>query len=229
MVLRAATYVEERRFESTFRHILVDEFQDISQGRARLIRALKAQHADARIFAVGDDWQSIYRFAGTDIHIMRNFGKMFGGAFANETAVHRTVDLGRTFRSVDRIALTARHFVLQNPAQITKKVVPAGIASDPAIRMVWTRRDEGDAPLRNVLRGLAALPSPMDRKTSVLLLGRYRHVDPGLRDLQRAFPHLTLATRPSMPRRVWRRIMWCCLARMRAGSASRQRLRMTRS
>ncbi|WP_226937694.1 UvrD-helicase domain-containing protein [Pseudogemmobacter faecipullorum] len=193
MVLRAATYVEERRYESPFRHILVDEFQDISQGRARLIRALKAQHADARIFAVGDDWQSIYRFAGSDIHIMRNFGAMFGGSFADEKAVHRTVDLGRTFRSVDRIALAARRFVLQNPAQITKRVVPAGVAPDPAIRVVWTRRDEGDGQLRQVLSGLAALPAPMDRKTSVLLLGRYRFVDPGLRDLQRAFPQLSFS------------------------------------
>nr|WP_328588572.1 UvrD-helicase domain-containing protein [Phaeovulum veldkampii] len=66
MVLRAAGYVESRAYQSPFRHILVDEFQDISQDRARLVGALKAQHGDARIFAVGDDWQSIYRFAGAD-------------------------------------------------------------------------------------------------------------------------------------------------------------------
>lgn len=68
------------------------------------------------MFAVGDDWQSIYRFAGSDIHIMRNFGTEFGATFAGATGVHRMVDLGRTFRTVDKIALVARRFVLRNPA-----------------------------------------------------------------------------------------------------------------
>ena len=107
MVGRATSYVETGRYRSPFRHILVDKFQDISAGRAKLIKALKAQHSDARLFAVGDDWQSIYRLTGSDIHVMRHFGDAFGGTFAGATGVHRTVDLGRTFRSVDKIALAA--------------------------------------------------------------------------------------------------------------------------
>ncbi|MEZ5778861.1 MAG: UvrD-helicase domain-containing protein [Paracoccaceae bacterium] len=193
MILRASTYVEEGRFASPFRHILVDEFQDISQSRARLIKALKARHDDARIFAVGDDWQSIYRFAGSDIHIMRNFGEEFGGRFAGAEAVRRTVDLGRTFRSVDKIALPARHFVLRNPAQISKTVIAAGEAKETAIHVAWTRRGDGNAPLHEVLARLAQLPAPPDRQTSVLLLGRYRHVDPGIGDLRRRFSGLTLS------------------------------------
>ena len=61
MIVRAAEHVEAGRYKSPYRHLLVDEFQDISEGRARLLKALKAQHDDARLFAVGDDWQSIYR------------------------------------------------------------------------------------------------------------------------------------------------------------------------
>jgi DNA helicase IV len=193
MVARATAHVEAGRYQSPFRHILVDEFQDIAAGRARLIKALKAQHADARLFAVGDDWQSIYRFAGSDIHIMRHFGREFGGVFAGETGVHRSVDLGRTFRSVDKIALAARHFVLRNPAQITKTVIPAGVADQPAIRVVWTRKDTGDATLIAVLSGLSTAPAPAGRKTSVLLLGRYRRIDPGVANLQRRFPGLTIS------------------------------------
>ncbi len=192
MVNRATDHVEAGRYRSPFRHILVDEFQDIAAGRARLIRALKAQHADARVFAVGDDWQSIYRFAGSDIHIMRNFGREFGGTFAGETGIHRSVDLGRTFRSVDKIALPARQFVLRNPAQITKTVVPAGVAEQPAIRVVWTRKDTGETRLDEVLSELAATAKAGERKPSVLLLGRYRKVDPGAAALQRRFPGLSI-------------------------------------
>lgn len=193
MVLLATSHVESGRYESPFRHILVDEFQDISTGRARLIRSLKAQHADAKVFAVGDDWQSIYRFAGSDIHIMRNFGREFGGHYAGATGVHRTVDLGRTFRSVDKIALAARHFVLRNPAQITKTVVPAGEADRPAIRVAWTRRETGDNTLDECLTALATIEGPGDRAPTVLLLGRYRFMEPDLRRLRRHHPGLSIS------------------------------------
>lgn len=192
MVIRATSHVESGRYESPFRHILVDEFQDISTGRARLIRALKAQHADAKVFAVGDDWQSIYRFAGSDIHIMRNFGREFGGHYAGASGIHRTVDLGRTFRSVDKIALAARRFVLRNPAQITKRVVPAGEADQPAIRIAWTRRDSAERTLGEILASLAATGAAGNRKPSVLLLGRYRFNEPDLRRLQRQHPEVSI-------------------------------------
>ena len=75
---------ETGRYVGPFRHILVDEFQDISQSRARLVKALKVQNPDVRVFAVGDDWQSIFHFAGSDIHLMRHFGHEFGGSFDGE-------------------------------------------------------------------------------------------------------------------------------------------------
>lgn len=192
MILRAARHVETGCYVSPFRHILVDEFQDISQSRARLLRALKAQHQDARIFAVGDDWQSIFRFAGSDIHLMRHFGREFGGSFDGEAGVHRTIDLGRTFRSVDQIASAARAFVLKNPDQIEKQVVPAGIATKPAIRIVSLSKGEYEQMLFDVLSQLSADPAYDAKPATVLLLARYRHVEPNMRELQRQFSQLEI-------------------------------------
>ncbi|MBF2759359.1 MAG: UvrD-helicase domain-containing protein [Ectothiorhodospiraceae bacterium AqS1] len=177
MIIRAAEYVESGKYSSPFKHILVDEFQDISQGRGRLVKALKARHPDARIFAVGDDWQSIYRFAGSDINLMREFASEFGGIFDERTGIHRVVDLGRTFRSVDRIAHAARKFVLQNPAQLKKTVKPAGIAKAPALRVVSIFHRDTEGKLEQVIRSLAD-ESDRQKKTSVLLLGRYRYLAP---------------------------------------------------
>lgn len=191
MVLRASGHVEAGRYRSPFRHILVDEFQDIAQDRARLVVALKAQHPDARVFAVGDDWQSIYRFAGADIHIMRGFGATFGGEFSGQKGVHEVVDLGRTFRSVDKIALAARRFVLQNPAQIDKTIIPAGEAKEPAVRVLWTRKAKCDDELHEALASLPA-QGGADRSTSVLLLGRYRHEEPNLSLIAQRFPRLSV-------------------------------------
>ncbi|WP_374628365.1 UvrD-helicase domain-containing protein [Pannonibacter indicus] len=189
MILRAAHYTETGRYVSPFRHILVDEFQDISQSRARLVKALKGQHPDARLFAVGDDWQSIFRFAGSDIHLMRHFGAEFGGSFGGETGVHRTVDLGRTFRFLDQIAYAARSFVLKNPAQISKQIVPAGTATEPVIRIMMVAKNENLSALDNVLQGLSTRVEPATTET-VLLLGRYRFLEPDMRELQRRFPRL---------------------------------------
>lgn len=185
MILRAARYAETGRYVSPFRHILVDEFQDISQSRARLVKALKAQHPDVRIFAVGDDWQSIFRFAGSDIHLMRHFGREFGGSFDGEAGVHRAVDLGRTFRSVDQIAFAARTFVLRNPAQIEKQIVAAGTATQPAIRIMAVPRGEDGARLSEALREITSVRPDRAAPATVLLLGRYRYLEPDMQTLQR--------------------------------------------
>lgn len=192
MILRAARYAETGRYVSPFRHILVDEFQDISQSRARLVKALKSQHPDVRIFAVGDDWQSIFRFAGSDIHLMRHFGREFGSSFDGEAGVHRAVDLGRTFRSVDQIAFAARTFVLRNPAQIEKQIVPAGTATEPAIRVVTVAKGEDEAKLSEALNALSAAMAPGANPTTVLLLGRYRFVEPDMSALRRRHPRLKI-------------------------------------
>lgn len=191
MIVRATEHVKSGRYQSPYRHLLVDEFQDISEGRARLLRALKDQHEDARIFGVGDDWQSIFRFTGSDIHLMRNFGEQFGGVYAGTNGVHSTVDLGRTFRSVDKVALAARDFVLQNPSQITKQVVPASSTDVPAIKVAHYGFRGEDGGLRAALSEIQTLAA--GQKTSVLLLGRYHFVKPeNLAELGRAYPGLSI-------------------------------------
>jgi len=192
MMMRAADYLERGDYVSPFKHILVDEFQDLSRSRARLIKALKAQQSDTRLFAVGDDWQSIYRFAGSDVSLMHHFGAEFGGVFDNETGVHRTIDLGRTFRSVDQIAEGARRFILKNPAQMDKTIIPADTAETPALNIVSIDQQDADSILAAILR---SLPVHRDdsKPTTVLLLGRYRHCAPDrLSQLQRPYPHLDI-------------------------------------
>jgi DNA helicase-4 len=78
MIGKAIYYIETNRYQSNFTHILVDEFQDISVSRARMIKALLAQHSDSTLFCVGDDWQVIYQFNGSDVAITKQFEDHFG-------------------------------------------------------------------------------------------------------------------------------------------------------
>ncbi|CAK9068816.1 DNA helicase IV (75 kDa helicase), partial [Durusdinium trenchii] len=81
MIADAIKMIETGQYQSPYSLILVDEFQDISEPRANLIKALRQQRPSCKVFAVGDDWQSIYRFAGSDISLFTQFHDHFGYSF----------------------------------------------------------------------------------------------------------------------------------------------------
>lgn len=113
MIANATRLVETGQYRSPYSLILVDEFQDISEPRANLIKALKHQKPFTKIFAVGDDWQSIYRFAGSDITIFTQFEANFGASWQGR--------LEQTYRCNQLIAETAASFVQRNSAQLRNR------------------------------------------------------------------------------------------------------------
>ena len=182
MINRATEHVEAGRYRSPFGYILVDEFQDISPARARLLKALLDSTPGAQLFAVGDDWQAIYRFGGSDIAVMREFGDRFGD--------YERVDLETTFRCSDRIAAVATDFVLRNPAQIRKTVRATRKGDGPAVH-VGLPGDEGLSLLKESLDRIAEDAGRHDGTSEVLLLGRYRHLRPlNLGGLAKQYPGL---------------------------------------
>ena len=184
MINRAAEHVRGGRYRSPFRYILVDEFQDISQERARLVKALLDQTRGAQLLAVGDDWQAIYRFAGADISVMREFTKHFG-------AGSRT-DLETTFRCSDGLSEIATAFVCRNPEQIRKKVRAINHGSGPGVR-ICVADDDYDSALNETLKMIATEKRGSERRPTVLLLGRYRNVGPQMGPLRRKYRELELS------------------------------------
>jgi len=191
MINRATDLIESGRFRSPFKYILVDEFQDISPSRAALLKALLDNSPGAQLFAVGDDWQAILRFAGSDIAIMREFGDQFGD--------HERIDLGTTFRCSDHIAEVATKFVLRNPAQISKNVRSTFKADGPAV-WIGLPDDEGLSLLTEALDRIADHSSRYEGTSDVLLMGRYKHLRPQSRHMA------TLRARYPGLRFFWRTI-----------------------
>jgi len=164
MIGRATNYVETGRFISPFTHMLVDEFQDISAVRAQLVSALLRQREDGVLFAVGDDWQSIYRFTGSDIGYTRDFARIFGAT--------ATTSLDTTFRFNSSIGEVASRFVLANPLQIRKEIHSLVQLSEPAISLVGAR-SRVDA-LRAILDAIDQRATIVPGTgTQVLILARY--------------------------------------------------------
>ena len=184
MIGDAVQMVETGSYTSPFSLILVDEFQDISVPRAALIRALKHQQPFNKVFAVGDDWQSIYRFTGSDITIFTDFEANFGPSWQGR--------LQRTYRCNQLLADTAASFVQRNPKQLTKSVISSRPAIPQSIRVVPVRVEKyketeayRDAAMRILKRLDHHLGTQTDEwktavrgKLTVLILWRYNMLDP---------------------------------------------------
>ena len=160
LINQAASQLRKAGVTPGFRYVLVDEFQDISRGRMALLQAL-AQFDVAR-FVVGDDWQSIYRFAGSDVGLVRNCGDHLG--YTQEQT------LSRTFRFGGRILGPSTAFVQRNPEQTKRPLRPSGRADDKGISVVI--ESNATRGIRRALEQIETLEGGQRR--SVLVLGRYR-------------------------------------------------------
>ena len=167
----AAGHLESNRVESPYDLVMADEFQDASRARARLCRAL-VEAPGRFFFAVGDDWQSINRFAGADVSVMTGFREWFGHG--------QVLKLEQTFRCPQTLCDVSSTFVSKNPGQISKRVHSATPAQGPALQafQVDNKGKLADAIDQFVMR-LAegardgTIPSGSNGKVSVYVLGRY--------------------------------------------------------
>lgn len=181
MIKKATGYVQAGEFWSTFRYIMVDEFQDISSSRATLVKALRDQVPGCALFCVGDDWQAIYRFTGSDVALITQFRESFGAT--------ERVDLDRTFRFNNRICDVASRFVQSNPGQL-RKIIETHETSDQTEVMVISETDRS-ASLLLALDAVAVRAG--GKKAAVFLLARYNDSEPeDIRKLQKHYPNLVL-------------------------------------
>lgn len=94
-----------------FEHIIIDEYQDISYMRYEFMHQIAKQNK-AKITAVGDDWQSIFSFAGSNIEYIYNFQKYFKGA--------KLLSITNTYRNSQELINATGNFIMKNNNQIKK-------------------------------------------------------------------------------------------------------------
>ncbi|RYC73115.1 UvrD-helicase domain-containing protein [Candidatus Nanosyncoccus nanoralicus] len=99
--------------EFCFDFVIIDEYQDISPLEYSLIKKLRQIHG-FRLFCVGDDWQTIYQFAGSEIDLILDFKKYWG-----ETKVFK---IEQTYRFPERLAKLSGDFVMKNRSQLVKNI-----------------------------------------------------------------------------------------------------------
>ena len=101
--------------EESYEYIIVDEFQDTSKLAIDLLNLIFQNSKNASFVSVGDDWQSIYGFNGSDVEILSLYDKTYPGV--------STAYLNSNFHSHSRIVELGKNFISKNPAQIQKDVI----------------------------------------------------------------------------------------------------------
>ena len=161
----AADAIGNSEYEFGFTHVLVDEFQDISSDRNRLIDSMKIANPKLEVTCVGDDWQSIYRFSGSDVSIMREASK--------PKMIRKRVDLTASYRLPQEIADISRSFVLKNPLQLEKSVHSKSDLNVPGkVVTHWDmEQKENEQNLSRVIEQIGA--DSQDPSKSLRVLARY--------------------------------------------------------
>ncbi|KTE17557.1 UvrD-helicase domain-containing protein [Sphingopyxis sp. H115] len=182
MLIEATEHLESGRFKSPFMMIFSDEFQDSSHARLRLLKALLDQtDHQGHLCVVGDDWQSINRFAGADISVMSEFSATF--PYSSQ------LKLTTTFRCPAALCEASSTFVTANPRQLEKVVQTTNRHNGPAIAaFAYSSSEEGDRAVYRHLKQLhrGTRSKALEYAVTVLLLGRYRRDEPAALDKWRA-------------------------------------------
>lgn len=142
-----------------YKYIIVDEFQDISQSRTKFLQKL-IEHGNSKLFAVGDDWQAIYRFAGCDINVFLEFENIFVGAKLNY--------ITSTHRNSAELQQIVEPFITANPSQYKKHIKSVKHQEKP-VRIIYHKGNKAMA-LTKALEDISTINS----NASVLVLGRNR-------------------------------------------------------
>ena len=167
MIIKATQYLQKGEYQKNISYIIIDEFQDISFGRYQLLAAFKKQNPLCKMFAVGDDWQSIYRFAGSDIDLFTSFEKYFG--------VTAQLKIETTYRYAEPLISFSSNFILKNPNQLEKQIKNSN--ADKQTHYYYYYSDTGEGESDNITMGLICedltKEVPKMSTKSICLIGRY--------------------------------------------------------
>ena len=97
-----------------YKYIIIDEYQDTSLSKCKLVQELIKKNK-AKLMVVGDDWQSIYSFTGSNLSIFTNFKSYFPKS--------KKINLKNTYRNSQELLTMTSKFIQKNPYQLSKKLL----------------------------------------------------------------------------------------------------------
>jgi len=158
-MINNATKIVQEKGIFPYKYIIIDEYQDIGMDRYKLIKAI-IEKTSAHLMCVGDDWQSIYRFAGSDANLIMQFSKYWG-----ETQI---LKIENTYRNSQELINIASRFVMKNPNQI-KKILQSQKSCKNPICLYYYKENNFNAVLERLFD---CIVKEYGENANILLLGR---------------------------------------------------------
>ncbi len=159
-----------------YKHIMVDEFQDISKDRWALIESLKANNPAIEFTFVGDDWQAINEFAGSDPEIMISLG--------NWEKKRERLFLSETFRMPQSLCEYSGEFVMQNTRQIPKELIAKGETASYGQSLNFFWDTDPTTHVENIKRVITEIgKDALDPNSELFIIARYNRSLPKLSEV----------------------------------------------
>jgi DNA helicase-4 len=132
MIINSKNMIKTDKAKLNYDYIIIDEYQDTSKDRFELIKAIQDK-CNSKIMAVGDDWQSIYRFSGSDISLFIDFEKMFGQT--------KELKIEQTYRNSQELIKVASKFIQKNNLQKKKKLKSEKRTENPVVKVEYIDKE----------------------------------------------------------------------------------------
>ena len=173
MINNATREVEKGNLPQNYRYILVDEYQDTSYTRYNLVKAIQDK-TNAKVCVVGDDWQSIYRFAGCDVSLFSNFENYFKNP--------DKLKIQTTYRNSQELIDISGRFIKKNPNQINKSLQSKKDSANKPVKLVYYNQTNSESKIKAMESVITKISK---ESNDIMILGRNNfdindYIDAGL-------------------------------------------------
>ena len=156
MIIYAREIINRNGYINNYKYIIIDEYQDISLIRFNLVKEI-LNKTNANLMCVGDDYQSIYGFSGSNVSLFINFFKYFKDGLR--------MDIKNTYRNSYQLINTSIKFIRKNPYQLRKNIHATFLLKYPIVLVYYDDLEKGYDNLINYLY--------LEGKKNILTLARY--------------------------------------------------------
>lgn len=153
MIIKATNKLKNNKKELKYKYLIIDEYQDTSLIRFNLIKEILTK-TQANFMAVGDDFQSIYKFTGCSIDLFLNFSKYFKD--------NKILKIETTYRNSNELIKIAGKFIMKNKNQIRKNLKSNKSLSNP-IKIIY---------YKNIKESIKEVLNKIGVSNEIMILGR---------------------------------------------------------
>jgi DNA helicase-2/ATP-dependent DNA helicase PcrA len=157
------------KYRGIFKHLLVDEFQDINPAQMEILKLLMGNSGDGNgssFWCAGDDWQSIFAFTGASVGNILNFKQMFPGS--------KQFVLSLNYRSTPQILKACENLIKHNTRQIDKKLVPDTHEGEEVVVLESSSEETEALNVVNEIRDLVERQNYLYRDMAVLYRANFQ-------------------------------------------------------